>query len=82
MSKLRDYLVRENLTLEEFGERIGRTGASVSRYVTGHRRPSWPTMNRIIRATNGEITANDFADGPDDDEDHPAPSALAAPAAA
>lgn len=57
--KLRDYRVREALTLEEFGSRVGVTAAAVSRYEAG-RIPDSRVLAAIIAATGGEVLPNDF----------------------
>jgi transcriptional regulator with XRE-family HTH domain len=58
---LRTYLAREGLGLDDFAKRIDRSLASVSRIARGLQRPDWDTMERICRATNGEVTPNDLA---------------------
>jgi transcriptional regulator with XRE-family HTH domain len=44
----------------EFGKRIGRSAEAVRRYAGGERIPDRETMPRIVDATNGKVTANDF----------------------
>ena len=63
--RLRTYRERERLTLEQLGERIGRTGVAVSRYETGARVPGPEDMVRIYVATSGAVEPNDFYDLPD-----------------
>ena len=58
--KLRDYLSSHGLTTADFAEVIGVSQASVSRYASGARRPEWTVLGRIVMATNGRVTANDF----------------------
>ena len=60
MNKLTQYLDREKLTLETFGNRIGRSPATVSRLARGVNKPDWKTAEAIELATQGEITISDF----------------------
>ena len=62
MNKLAEYLEREKLTLDEFGKRIGRSAATVSRLARGVNKPDWGTAAMITQATEGEITIGDFCD--------------------
>lgn len=62
MTKLAAYLKREKLTLDQFGKRIGRTAATVSRLARGVNKPDWDTAEAIATATKGEITISDFRD--------------------
>lgn len=62
MTKLATYLKREKLTLDQFGKRIGRSAATVSRLARAVNKPDWDTAEAIERATEGEITISDFRD--------------------
>lgn len=62
MNKLAEYLEREKLTLDEFGKKIGRSAATVSRLARGVNKPDWDTAENIALATGGEITISDFRD--------------------
>lgn len=57
--KLADYLAAKGLTQAQFAVQIGRAQQAVSRYCAG-KAPDAATMRRIIDATAGEVTANDF----------------------
>lgn len=57
---LLEYLEAEGLTLDDFGARIGRSGATVSRIARGVVQPSWDTMRKIEAATKGKVQPNDF----------------------
>lgn len=59
--KLAVYLKHNSLTVQRFGELIGRTGATVSRLARSKHRPDWDTVAAIEKATGGAVTANDFA---------------------
>jgi 3,4-dihydroxy 2-butanone 4-phosphate synthase/GTP cyclohydrolase II len=56
---LRSYLAEHRLTHEAFARQIGVTTSAVTKLVAGTR-PSWPTMERIVAATSGAVTPNDF----------------------
>lgn len=44
----------------EFAKRIKVAGCMVGEYCRGDSWPSREVMERIVRETNGEVTANDF----------------------
>ncbi len=54
------WLTRNALTPAEFGKRIGRTQAAVSRYITGARTPDREAMSAIYAVTAGAVQPNDF----------------------
>jgi transcriptional regulator with XRE-family HTH domain len=58
--RLADYLSREGISDTEFAAMIGVSRMSVGRYRSGERRPEWDVLARIVEATRGEVTANDF----------------------
>lgn len=60
--KLAEYLSNNGLTQKAFGDRIKTSQVAVNRYLTGRRVPEPDVMERIIAATCGDVTANDFFD--------------------
>jgi transcriptional regulator with XRE-family HTH domain len=58
--QLHTYLKLKNITTAEFADLIRVSQAAVSRYATGARRPEWDVLERIVRETDGAVTANDF----------------------
>ncbi len=58
--KLADYLSTHRITHAEFAATIGATQAAVSRYANGKRMPRQPLLRKIMQATQGRVTANDF----------------------
>ncbi len=74
--KLDAYLATHNITHDAFAAAIGTSRAAVTRYVTGDRVPSRSVMPRIVQATSGAVTANDFMCGPVHEDDDDAPGAL------
>jgi transcriptional regulator with XRE-family HTH domain len=57
---LREYLHKHDIKPGEFAKRIGVTVTSVYRYRDGIRKPDAEVMPRIVAATQGAVTANDF----------------------
>lgn len=58
--KLSQYLSAHKLTLAEFGKRIGKTPSAVKMLRDGTIWPAQETAEAIARATDGQVTANDF----------------------
>ena len=58
--KLATYLDANDLTLAEFGERIGVSFQAVARYAAGERIPRRDVMLRIASVTKGLVQPNDF----------------------
>lgn len=58
--KLKDFLKEEKITQEQFAEVIGVSQATVSRWCEGLQIPTPKQMNKILLATKGKVTANDF----------------------
>lgn len=59
MATLKQYLSETGETQAEFAARIGSTQPRVSKYCTGTV-PRRKMMERIIDATKGRVTPNDF----------------------
>lgn len=57
---LDDYLRLTGETAEAFARRIERAPSTISRLRKGETRPDWATMDAIKRATDGQVTPNDF----------------------
>lgn len=60
MNALRRWLDHHDISDGDFGKRIDRSGEAVRRYANGDRIPDRVTMPKIVRETNGGVTANDF----------------------
>lgn len=58
--KLGDYLREEGEAVSAFAERIGTSAETVRRYVNGTRWPERENAERIVAATGGKVTPNDF----------------------
>jgi len=52
---LKTYRERNGLTLEAFGERIGKSKSTVQRYEDGAVEPSLAVIRRIAEVTNGAV---------------------------
>lgn len=70
MATLSQYLRLSDATADEQAERIRKFAAkievdvvTVRRYLSGTRRPKWEVMARIVKATQGEVTADAFMPG-------------------
>ena len=59
-SKLRDWLSRENIPSYVFAERVDMHRNTISRLLTGKKRPSDAAKERIFLATVGEVSPNDW----------------------
>lgn len=57
--RLKDYLKAAGMTRAEFAKMVGCEQPTVSRYLRG-RVPAPEVMARIVAATNGAVTPNDF----------------------
>lgn len=55
-----EYLAREGLSHAEFARRLGVEQSTVSRWVSGERRPEWPQLARLRKVTGGAVQPNDF----------------------
>ena len=58
---LEQYLRTNGITDAAFGATAGLSQAQVSRIKRGVSMPSWEAIGKIMKATDGEVTANDFA---------------------
>lgn len=58
--KLADFLKDRDIKVADFAERIGRSRKQVHEYMAGTATPRGEAMVKIIDATEGEVTANDF----------------------
>lgn len=58
--KLATYLAAQEVKDAVFAERIGVTRMTLWRYKSGDRRPEWDVLERIVQATGGQVTPNDF----------------------
>lgn len=58
--QLSQYLKEAKLTPGSFARQIGRHRSTVLRIVKGDFKPDLKTMERIIAATDGAVTPNDF----------------------
>jgi DNA-binding transcriptional regulator YdaS (Cro superfamily) len=57
---LSEHLDTHGLTYSAFARQIGVSAETVRRYCNGERVPAPSIMRRIIRATEGKVTADSF----------------------
>ena len=69
--QLADYLIENNMTQQSFADAIGVRQSSVSKWLQGLSRPSWPVIKKIREVTDGAVSADDFIELPNylDEED-------------
>lgn len=60
---LRHFKLENRLTLTALTRRLGRPVSTVHGWFNGTRRPDRTSIEDIMRATNGAVTANDFQSG-------------------
>lgn len=57
---LKDYLAASRLSATDFAQKVGITRHYAARLARGERIPRTDLMRRIVDATEGAVTANDF----------------------
>ena len=57
---LRQWRIRNGVTLSNFAQMIGSTASSISRVERGNQSPSLSLMMRIVAATDSEVSVMDF----------------------
>lgn len=62
--RLQDYLTKTGMTQTAFADLLGVKQATISRYLSGARKPEPDLMVRIFEATRGSVSPNDFFDVP------------------
>lgn len=58
--KLKDYLVKNKLTARYIATRTGVTVSAARKWCQGTRIPRLPTIKKIHRITQGEVSVNDW----------------------
>ena len=71
--KLKDYITKNKISVPEFAVLIGVDVTAIRRYIHGERMPRVGVIRRIMAATNGKVTADDYVDAIEDDDDDDAP---------
>lgn len=62
--ELRRYLDDQKLTCTAFGQQVGVTPSTVSRWAAGRLMPRPAQIRKIIRVTDGAVTADDLLGAP------------------
>ena len=66
--RLSTWLTKQGQTPDWLASQIGVDRSTITRYLSGARRPAWDIMPRIMEITGNDVTANDFIDlGPGKD---------------
>lgn len=60
LDKLRMYLKMRGISESALAREVGISAASISRYMSRERYPSYRTMRRFQEATHGVVTINDW----------------------
>lgn len=58
--KLREYLKEDRRTSTWFSQQLGVTKSTLSKWVTGKRKPSRPYIYMIEQKTDGQVTSKDW----------------------
>lgn len=60
--KLEEWIIKNNLTQEQFALQSGISQSTISRLISnpGARNPTWKVIDAIRKATNGEVSPNDL----------------------
>jgi transcriptional regulator with XRE-family HTH domain len=61
---LDQFLTKKRISTTEFADKIGMHQTSIWRIRNGKQRPDWDAVERIMAATKGAVTANDFVAKP------------------
>ena len=64
MSKLRAYRSEHGLSQADFAKSVGVKKATISRIEKGRRTPSMGLVSRMVEASSGALTADDFMPEP------------------
>jgi DNA-binding XRE family transcriptional regulator len=57
---IRQFRRAAKIGFEDFAKRLGISGASLSRIETGKQSPTMEIARRVMRETDGQVTANDL----------------------
>lgn len=58
--KLDTYLKEHGLSDGDFAAEVGRDRTTVLRWRRDDARPDWPALQKVLEATGGKVTPNDF----------------------
>jgi predicted transcriptional regulator len=62
---LSEYLAQHSIKVSAFAERVGVPPSTISRVIKRQRDPGLDLLAKIMEATHGEVTPNDFLATPD-----------------
>ena len=58
--KLAEFLQVENIKASHLAIRLGVSGSTITRILSGDRGPSWKLARKIAEITNNRVMPNDF----------------------
>lgn len=58
--KLLEYLKKEDMTFEEFADKIGKNPQAIHKYAHFHNYPRQDTAQKIVAATKGKVSLADI----------------------
>ncbi|WP_156963758.1 helix-turn-helix domain-containing protein [Muricoccus aerilatus] len=58
---LDSYLGPDRGSVKALAQKVGVSTVAIWRWRTGKARPSWPMLDKLSAATEGKVTAADFA---------------------
>jgi hypothetical protein len=62
--RLNDFIEKNSPSVEAFALNAGLSADAIRKYLRGERTPRRKSITKIIDATQGQVTANDFYDLP------------------
>ncbi len=57
---LKSYLKMKGIKPDDFADSVGFSKGGVLKWISGERYPRHEAISKIMEATNGAVTANDF----------------------
>jgi len=57
---LKSYLKMKGIKPDDFADAVGFSKGGVLKWISGERYPRHEAISKIMKATNGAVTANDF----------------------
>lgn len=60
MHALKKFLKENQITAPQLGKMLGVERQAVYRWLAGTRRPGWNSIGKLMKITNGAVTADSF----------------------
>jgi transcriptional regulator with XRE-family HTH domain len=71
---LSEYLAQQSIKVSAFAAKVGVPPSTISRVIKRQREPGLDLLAKIMEATDGAVTPNDFLSAPAPLHQHPSPS--------